>query len=98
MTKPQRARRRSGREGNEGGAAHGAKATSTRRTRRRGGAPVAETDDEHYWEHVRHFRRARVETAYGESVDLVATAWKENPEFGLESLTARNMVRMSQVL
>jgi hypothetical protein len=75
MTKPQRARRRPGREGNEGGAAYDAKVTGTRRTRRRGGAPVAETDDD--------FRRARVEAAYRESVDLLTTAWKENPEFGM---------------
>jgi hypothetical protein len=71
MRKPQRACRRPGREGNEGGAARGAKVTGTRRTRRRGGAPVAETS------------AARVEAAYRESVDLLTTAWKENPEFGL---------------
>jgi hypothetical protein len=77
-------RRPRGREGNEGGAyAHGAKVTGPRRTRRRGGAPVAETDDEHYCEHVKHFRRARVEAAYRASVDLLITAWKENPEFGI---------------
>jgi hypothetical protein len=57
--------------------------TGPRRTRRRGGAPVAETDDEHYCEHVKHFRRARVEAAYRASVDLLTTAWKENPEFGM---------------
>jgi hypothetical protein len=37
--------------------------TDPRHTRRRGGAPVAETDDEHYCEHIKHFRRARVEVA-----------------------------------
>jgi hypothetical protein len=40
------------------------------------------TDDEHYCEHVRDFHRARVEAAYRASVDLLTTAWKENPEFG----------------
>jgi hypothetical protein len=70
-------RRPRGREGNEGGAyAHGAKVTGPRRTRRRGGAPVAETDDEHYCEHVKHFRRARVEAAYRASVDLLITAFR----------------------
>jgi hypothetical protein len=57
--------------------------TGPRRTRRRGGAPVGETDDEHYCEHVKQFRRACVEAAYRASVDLLTTAWKENPEFGL---------------
>jgi hypothetical protein len=51
--------------------------------RRSGGAPVAETDDEHYCEHVKDFRRARLEAAYSASVDLLTTAWKENPEFGI---------------
>ena len=41
------------------------------------------TDDEHYCEHVKHFRRARVEAAYRASVNLLTTAWKENPEFGI---------------
>jgi hypothetical protein len=40
-------------------------------------------DDEHYCEHVKDFRRARVEAAYRASVDLLTTAWKENPEFGM---------------
>ena len=40
------------------------------------------TDDEHYCQHVKDFRRARVEAAYRASVDLLTTAWKENPEFG----------------
>jgi hypothetical protein len=75
-------RRPRGREGIEGGA-RGAKVTGPRRTRRRGGAPVGETDDEHYCEHVKQFRRACVEAAYRASVDLLTTAWKENPEFGL---------------
>src|ERR1700730_5163650 len=47
--------RRAGEEGGE--IAHGAKVTDPRHTRRRGGAPVAETDDEHYCEHIKHFRR-----------------------------------------
>jgi hypothetical protein len=72
--------RRAGEEGGE--IAHGAKVTDPRHTRRRGGAPVAETDDEHYCEHIKHFRRARVEAAYRASVDELTTAWKENPEFG----------------
>jgi hypothetical protein len=49
--------------------------TGPRHTRRRGGAPVAETNDEHYCEHVKDFLRARTgaaAVAYGEH--LVAAA------------------------
>ena len=49
--------------------------TGTRRTRRRGGAPVAETDDEQYCEHVKDFLRARMgaaAVAYGEHLAAAA--------------------------
>src|SRR5450755_1918468 len=52
------------RTGEEGArAAHGAKVTGPRHTRRSGGTPVAETDDEQYCEHVKDFLRARTGVA-----------------------------------
>jgi hypothetical protein len=49
--------------------------TGPRHARRSGGAPVAETDDEQYCEHVKDFLRARMgaaAVAYGEHLAAAA--------------------------